>query len=298
MSILFLIKSKNYFYTYLFILIVSTFVIAFSVRLLFVSYFKFDSYLYTNFQIKNPILNELKFPFDRYKSLVEGNMIRDKMVNSIPTLSKEYPENTILLIDDTHVEELLLTGVIGGDKSFARALFKEKDKEDSEEYGISNKIGNSGYLLKKISEHFVIISKGQFELKIEVGESIQVAKSKLLKKRKILTQNSNERIIRKISRTDFYRYIDNSNNMYGVKFGPNLVNDEIDGYKIYWIPKGHLFYELGAKNGDLIKRINGIPLNNTQKLLEIWANIKNSSDIFLDLERKEQILTYHFIITN
>jgi hypothetical protein len=36
----------------------------------------------------------------------------------------------------------------------------------------------------------------------------------------------------------------------------------------------------------------------TEKMLEIWAAIKNSPKVTVDLERKEKIITYEFLIRN
>jgi general secretion pathway protein C len=298
MNVLYLNNSKDRFYSFLVILIFCSLGFAFSIRLLLVSYFKIDSFSQSRFTFPKPILAELSFSFDRYKSMAEGNMIRDKIINSITIQEKDVIDSNTIPIDDPSIEETLLTGVIGGHTSFALASFKEKDKEDSEEYGIFKKIGETGYRVKEISQHHAIISKDNFVMQIEVGETIKEAKSKLINKKTIPEKDGSERIVRKISRTDFYRYINNSENLYSSKLGPNLVDGKIDGYKIYSIPKGNLFYELGARNGDLIKRINGVPLNNMEKMLEIWTNIKNSTDIFIDLDRKNKIYTYHFIITN
>lgn len=44
--------------------------------------------------------------------------------------------------------------------------------------------------------------------------------------------------------------------------------------KIYQVTAEHIFYQLGARSGDIIKRVNGMPLGETEKMLEIWSAIK------------------------
>jgi general secretion pathway protein C len=55
---------------------------------------------------------------------------------------------------------------------------------------------------------------------------------------------------------------------------------------------------LGARGGDIIKRVNGMPLNDTEKMLEIWGSVKSATKITIDLERSGKILTYEFLIRN
>ena len=45
-----------------------------------------------------------------------------------------------------------------------------------------------------------------------------------------------------ISRTDFEKYMKNPADLYkDARFGPNLINGKIDGYKIYQVAVSHIF---------------------------------------------------------
>ncbi len=241
-----------------------------------------------------------------YEDMVEGNLIRGRKVVDLPvdpnaaagapapTLTEEVPG----------AEETLVTGTLSGHSSFARATFKEKDKEEADEFRIGEKI--SGYKLKTIADHYVVIAKNGLNLKVEIGQTIKEAK--VVYEEMMKTTNkpipekdmvAAERKSIPISRTDFEKYLKNPADLYkDARFGPNLVNGKIDGYKIYQVAATHIFYHLGARGGDIVKRVNGMPLNDTEKMLEIWAAIKNSQKVTVDLERKEKIITYDFLIRN
>jgi len=77
-----------------------------------------------------------------------------------------------------------------------------------------------------------------------------------------------------------------------------LVDGKIEGYKLYQVARSHIFYSLGARGGDIIKRVNGMPLNDTEKMLEIWSSVKTATKITVDLERSGKIITYEFLIRN
>jgi general secretion pathway protein C len=240
-------------------------------------------------------------PLNTYEDMVEGNMIRGKKVEAMLAGANGAPEVPQTPVDDPNIEEMMLTGTVSGHPSFARASFKEKDKEDAEEYGIARKVSETGYVVKAIAEHHAVITKGGLNLKIEVGETIKDAKANVINSQPEAKENlpTGQKVIRYVSRTDFERYLRDETLIYkDAKFGPNLVNGQIDGYKIYTVASTHIFYQLGARNGDVVKRLNGIPLNNTQKMLEMWGNIKNSQNVSIDIERKGQVIPYEFIIKN
>lgn len=60
---------------------------------------------------------------------------------------------------------------------------------------------------------------------------------------------------------------------------------EIEGFKIYSIKKGSLYEKIGLKNHDIIKGVNGRPLNSAEKGLELFSAIKNESHFTVDLVR-------------
>ena len=250
--------------------------------------------------------SEISKAVNIYEDMVEGNLIRGRKVVDLPTdpnaaagaapvLSEEVPGG----------DETILTGALSGHPSFARATFKEKDKEEADEFKLGEKI--VGYKLKSIADHYAVIAKNGLNLKVEIGQSIKEAKAVY---DEMMKANSSGAIAEKdlvaaekkmlpISRTDFEKYMKNPADLYkDARFGPNLVNGKIDGYKVYQVATSHIFYQLGARNGDIVKRVNGMPLNDTEKMLEIWAAIKNSPKVTVDLERKEKIITYEFLIRN
>lgn len=240
-------------------------------------------------------------PMTAYENMLEGNMIRGKK-NSDPIIEDEVNPNPLVNIEPI-IDDAVLTGTLSGYKGWSRITLKEKDAEEAEEFGLYKKV--LGYTVKQIAEHSAILSKNGFNLKVEIGESIKDAKQKYIKK----TQNenipnssestkSNRKITKLISRTDFERKISDKEILADARMGPDLVNGKIEGYKIYQVAANHIFYQLGARSGDIVRRVNGMPLNDTQKLLEIWSHIKNSEKINIDLERKNEIISYEFQIRN
>lgn len=84
--------------------------------------------------------------------------------------------------------------------------------------------------------------------------------------------------------------------MYENKFTPITKDGKILGIKMVFIPQQNFLYELGARSGDIIRRINGQPMDNMNKLMELWQNIQTLNQITVELERGGKIIPFEIII--
>lgn len=245
-------------------------------------------------------------PVSIYEDTVVGNFIRGTLPTAEAAPSEGASEQVQVVSEEfPGADDYLLTGTVSGNSKFARATFKPKDKDEADEYAIGEKV--AGYTVKGIYNHYAVLFKNGVHIKVEIGETIAEGKKRVLKPEKEtsieVTANlppGGCTLTKKIiSRTDFERTLKNPNDIYkDARFGPNLVDGKIDGYKLFQIPVTHVFYALGARNGDIVKRVNGFPLAETEKMLELWANIKNSTKVVIDVDRKGKCLTYEFTIRN
>lgn len=80
------------------------------------------------------------------------------------------------------------------------------------------------------------------------------------------------------------------------QFGPHVVDGRITGYKIVRIGEDHIFAKLGAKSGDIIRKVNGYPLDGMERLLDIWKALPTALEIKIDLERNGRPMSYEFQI--
>ncbi len=241
---------------------------------------------------------EVSKPMNIYEEIVQGNLIRGQIVSALDSkLSSGIPGEA----EDANSDEMIVTGTISGHPSFARVTIHEKGKDESEEYSIGQKI--QGYKIKSIAQHYVVLEKNGLNLKVEIGETILQAKQKTTGKPTEVAakdEASGPGTIKKIlSREDVNAKLKDPALIYkDAKFGPNLVGGKIDGYKLYQVSNNHIFYSLGARSGDIVKRVNGMPMNDTGKMLEMWSNIKMAQKITVDIDRGGKIVTYEFIIRN
>ncbi len=77
---------------------------------------------------------------------------------------------------------------------------------------------------------------------------------------------------------------------------PHFKGGKTVGFRIYAIKPGSLFSKIGLKNGDIIRRINGMELNSAEKALEIYTKLKDSEHISIDITRRGKPTTIEYFI--
>ena len=78
---------------------------------------------------------------------------------------------------------------------------------------------------------------------------------------------------------------------------PNIVpgsGGQIDGFRLIDIQPGSLYEKLGLKKNDVIKGVNGTTVDSANKAVELYNQLKNSSQIAIDIDRGggHETLTY------
>jgi general secretion pathway protein C len=71
-----------------------------------------------------------------------------------------------------------------------------------------------------------------------------------------------------------------------LRFVPVRGSEGIKGFRV--LPQGNraLFNKLGVKSSDLVTAINGTPLRDERKALQLLSNLKDAKEIVLDIVRK------------
>lgn len=66
---------------------------------------------------------------------------------------------------------------------------------------------------------------------------------------------------------------------------PHFENGQMTGYKILQIVPGSIYEQLGLKNGDVLGGINGQPVSDPGRAMQMLNNLKNESSISLSVRR-------------
>ena len=66
---------------------------------------------------------------------------------------------------------------------------------------------------------------------------------------------------------------------------PVVVNGEITGFRMFQFDQNSIFAKLGMKDGDVVKEINGVPLNNVAKTIQFLNGLKGESNVAVQIVR-------------
>ena len=66
---------------------------------------------------------------------------------------------------------------------------------------------------------------------------------------------------------------------------PVIVNGEIVGFRMFQFEPNSIFGKLGMKDGDVVKEINGVPLNNVAKTIQFLNGLRQESNVAVTIMR-------------
>ena len=71
---------------------------------------------------------------------------------------------------------------------------------------------------------------------------------------------------------------------------------EVSGFKLVAIKAGSIYEKLGLQRGDIIKGVNGEPVDTPQKAMELYQALKNAENIQLELTRGGSSTTLNYTL--
>ncbi len=77
---------------------------------------------------------------------------------------------------------------------------------------------------------------------------------------------------------------------------PNLVDGKTDGFAIRRIQSTSLLAQMGLQRDDIVKRVNGMPLDSPEKGLQIMQQLREARQITVDLVRAGKPLSFSYEI--
>lgn len=201
----------------------------------------------------------------------------------------------------SNIDELTLLGTITGPTNISRAMIMktgEKNPGVFALYKVSNEVSNDvfGYKLVGIADLKVYLEVGGQRVTLDmyakkaVGPVNQGAPSDSAGQ-----QSLNQTLSRSEIKQKVFNNLDNA--LRGLQAGPYRINGQIVGYRLINVRPYNILYKMGARSGDIIKRINGQVLDSTQKLMGMWEAMKSDARISVDLEREGKNLQFTFNIT-
>lgn len=231
----------------------------------------------------------VKKSYDEYKSILESTFFKLASETDTTKNPAAFAPNV------GNLEDFQLLGTISGPASIARALIKKKGEKEPEIFKLWSEV--YGYKLVGIDNSKIFLKRDKIVNTIDMypkDEKIQQSITPIVKKG--IATKSTQALSRSEIQQKLLNNIDNA--LEGLRAGPNRVDGKIDGYKLFRVSENNFLYKLGARSGDIAKRINGHPIDSTEKLLGLWQSVQGESKITVDIERDGKLQTFEFNVTD
>ena len=75
-----------------------------------------------------------------------------------------------------------------------------------------------------------------------------------------------------------------------------MVNGKVDGFRILNLAPGSIYDKLGLKRNDVIKGVNGEPVDSPAKAVQLYNDLKTSSSISITIDRNGRPETLNYSI--
>ena len=178
------------------------------------------------------------------------------------------------------------------------AIIYDHDKRRQKLYNLGDTIQDA--TIKNIYANRVILQRGEklealfLKRKMEKKSSRASKRSRGTKKKSGVIRSSN-RDHYVLDREKVSDMISNVNQfMTQVRVSPHFHEGKPVGYRVSDIKQGSLIEEIGIKNGDIIKSVNGLPIAKPDQAFEAYQQLMEESQITLELQRgrADQVITY------
>jgi general secretion pathway protein C len=203
------------------------------------------------------------------------------------------------------ISELTLLGTITGPTSISRAMILksgEKSPGVFALYKVSSEITNDVYgnKLVWIADSKVYLEVGGQKVTLDLYAKKEVGPAPPANTGTAQPTGAGQTYNQTLSRAEIRQKVFNNldNALRGLQAGPYRINGQVAGYRLINVRPYNILFKLGARSGDIVKRINGQTLDSTQKLYGMWETIKNDPKVTVDIEREGKNIRYDFNITD
>ncbi len=215
-----------------------------------------------------------------YKKIKDRNLFNISMEEKDSALQPNLMVPTKnLSLEPTKLKLILWGTIIGTINTYA--VIEDKQIKVQALYKIGDMI--QGAVIKEILRDRVLL---RYDNQDYILESNLLQTPEI---QKTITKKSNESnvleiLLKKSTIRSLLNNIDDLKRQINIK--PVLNNGKSEGLMVYRIRSNSLFYNLGLRNGDVIKQVNGNPITSTEDTLQIYQKLKDTEQFNVLLLRK------------
>ncbi|MCS7180385.1 MAG: hypothetical protein NZ891_03435 [bacterium] len=223
-----------------------------------------------------------------------------------PPTPKTEPTNILKPPPLPSLETIIeITGIIYFPQGNSFAIIKDKKTNNENIYKEEEKVGESK-IIKILKDKVIFEYDGKnISLNLEnksTNTPLVISKEEtskvVISSPKVENPNFPEEVIS--MNVDFNKTVNSLINdqklIENLNLLPNVKEGRVEGFKISNLPENSLLYQYGLRNGDIIRRVNGILIDSVATGLKVYTQIKNSNTDIVTIEvlreNRPILLTY------
>jgi len=222
-------------------------------------------------------------PLSSFQVITERNLF-----GSLDKASKDVNEEEIEALEPTSLK-IALIGTVTGNEQNAFAVIEETVKRKQGLYKIGDSVQNA--TVKKILREKVVLRVGTKDEILTMEESAASRRDRERRPSKSTGRGSTITVNRK----DIQSSLKDINKLMSqVRIRPHFKDGQSDGLSVSRIKGGSVFSKLGLRNGDVVQKINGEPINSPDEVLALYEKLKSGSRVSLEVTRKGEPKTMNY----
>jgi len=226
-------------------------------------------------------------PLKSFDVIVDRNIFGS--AESIAAADKKAPEirkEDIEALEPTSLKIVLL-GTVTGPEENARAVIEDATRKIQGLYRVGDTIQNA--TVQQIVRGKVVLRVGE---KDEVL-SMEAPTSGTGKTASDGAAPGGDTVT--LARSDIHQSLQNINQLLTqARIRPHLKDGKPDGFILSYIKAGSFFTQLGLQVGDVVKNINGSPINTPEDAFSFYKAVESGDPLSMEILRGGQPRTIHY----
>lgn len=229
-------------------------------------------------------------PLKAFKVIVDRNLFGASLEPADSGATREMDESQVEALEPTSLKVTLLGTVTGSDEN-SWAVIQENGKRTQGLYRVGDTVQNG--VVRKILRGKVVL---RVDEKDEVL-SMETAESSKARRKGYTARTVQDGDTITVARSDVQNSLKNINKLLTqARIRPYLRDGKPEGFVLSYVKAGSFFTKLGLRRGDIIKRINGSPINTPEDAFSFYQTLESGGPIAIEISRggRSKILNYRF----
>ena len=239
---------------------------------------------------------EEKYPFQRYLVIEKRDIFASRLgIFSVTQPGTKQVREIPLNLPKTSLRLRLKGTIIRGEIAFA--IIESLSKKKEEVYKLGDVI-EGATIIAIYKKRIVLDRQGRQEV-LEILDSDKVIDlRKPLPQKRVAQPAAHPPAVGQIISTGDVQYLkENANELLSqVRISPHFAQGAASGYRISNVAAGSLIGKYGFKEGDVVKSMNGIPLDSPDKVLEAYQAAQSADSVEITVEREGKPVTMTYKI--